>query len=94
MHLVGDRLALMLRHVHDGDCSDAAMAAMGPHLDLKVDASFRERCENAGEYAFGGIPPELRLEHFPDAGKWHWIDRDNLHRSGGALRRSLTDPGF
>ena len=45
MHLVGDRLALMLRDVHDGDRSDAAMAAMGPHLDLKVDASSRERRE-------------------------------------------------
>ena len=47
-----------------------------------------------GEYAFGGIPPKLRLEHLADAGEWHRVDWDNLHGNGGALRRALADPGF
>src|SRR5579863_324425 len=89
-----DGFPLLLRDVRDRDRSDAAMAAMRPHLNLTVDAFFRERGENAGEYAFGGVPSKLGLEHLADAGQRHRIDWDNLHGRGGAFGGALSDPRF
>ena len=44
------------------------------------------------EHALRGVPAQLRLEHLADAGHRHRIDRDDLHRNGGALRRAFAHP--
>ena len=46
MRLANDRVAPVLRHAREGDGSDAAMGAVGAHLDLALDASFHEGGEN------------------------------------------------
>ena len=94
VHLVGDGSALIFWDMCEGDGGHAAVAAVRSHFDLAIDPSIADRRESAGEDPCGGIPAKLGLEDFADPGERHGIDRDDLHRSGGALGRALADPGL
>ena len=68
------------------------MAAMGADLDGAVDAAIVQLRQHLREHARRRVPAQLRLEHLADAGHRHRIDRDDLHRHRGALRRAGAHP--